>query len=471
MAMRRLALAIAVGFLTLVAGEPAGAQYGDYGPGYGRPDNYGPGSYYGPGRYPGAEQPPPRRKAVRPKEEPAPPASTARRGPSGAPPADEKRLVTDEVVIEVDGSPSQQTVDALARRHGLNRVESQRIELTGTTMFRWRIPPGRSVQDVVRSLEADPSIRSAQPNYVHTLQQSEVAQTVAISRAEVAQYAVGKLQLAKAHGVVRGTGVRIAVIDSGVDTSHPELAGAIAATFDALGTDEKPHAHGTAVAGLIAAHAKLTGAAPNARILAARAFGATADGAQGTTFRILKSLEWATGEGARVINLSFVGPFDPVIQRSLAAAHKKGIVLVAAAGNAGPKSPPLFPASDPNVIAVAATDSGDKLFAQSNRGRHIAVAAPGVDLIVAAPGGGYQLSSGTSFAAAHVSGVAALLIERKPSTDAVAVRNALLTSAIDLGPKGRDDQFGAGLIDAFRAVVAIDPKAAAQPPFVPASAR
>jgi subtilisin family serine protease len=249
------------------------------------------------------------------------------------------------------------------------------------------------------------------------------------------------------------------------------LAGAIAATFDALETDEKPHPHGTAVAGLIAAHAKLTGTAPNARILAARAFGGTADGAQGTTFRILKSLDWASGQDARVINLSFVGPFDPAVQRSLAAAHKKGIVLVAAAGNAGPKSPPLFPASDPNVIAVAATDASDKIFAAGNRGRHIAVCAPGVDLIVAAPGGGYQLSSGTSFAAAHVSGIAALLIERKSSLDPAAVRRALLASAIDLGPKGRDDQFGAGLIDAFRAVVAVDPKAIERPGAIPAASR
>jgi hypothetical protein len=162
--------------------------------------------------------------------------------------------VANEVVIEVDGSPSQVQVDALAKRHGLNRVESQRIELTGTTMFRWRIPPGRSVRDVVRSLEADSAIRSAQPNYIYSLQQSESVQRAAIERpgpavGDTAQYAAAKLQLLKAHNVVRGTGVRVAIIDSGVDKLHPELAGVIADTFDALGTDEKPHAHGTAIAG------------------------------------------------------------------------------------------------------------------------------------------------------------------------------------------------------------------------------
>jgi subtilisin family serine protease len=387
------------------------------------------------------------------------------------PPADEQRLVANEVVIEVDGRPTQREVDALAARHGLNRVESQRIELTGTTMFRWRIPAGRSVQDVVRALEADTAIRSAQPNYTYTLQQAEAVQRVAVERNETAQYAVGKLQLLKVHGVTRGKGVRVAIIDSGVDATHPELAGVIAATFDALESNEKAHPHGTAVAGLIAAHAKLTGVAPHARILAARAFGGDGDTARGTTFRILKSLDWAAEQDARVINLSFVGPSDPAVQRSLAAARKKGIVLVAAAGNAGPKSPPLFPASDPNVIAVTATDAGDKLFRSSNRGRHIAVAAPGVDLIVASPGGGYQVSSGTSFAAAHVSGIVALMIERKPGIDPVAVRNALIASAVDIGPKGRDDLFGAGLADALRAVMAVDRKALDRPAFVPAAAR
>jgi subtilisin family serine protease len=484
--MRRLGFLVAFAALMLAGSQQAGAQYGSYGPEYGGPGNYGArGSYgepvaprgyrgsYAPGRNQDADAPPPRRKKVTPAENsPAEPAGrAAQRGPTAAPAADEQRLVADEVVIEVDGSPSQREVDALAKRHGLNRVESQRIELTGTTMFRWRIPPGRSVRDVVRSLEADSAIRSAQPNYTYSLQQAENVQRTAIERAEPSQYAVAKLQLEKVHNIARGTGVRVAVIDSGVDTAHPELAGAIGGTFDALGTDEKPHAHGTAVAGLIVAHARLTGVAPSARIFAARAFGATADGAQGTTFRILKSLDWAVAQDVRVINLSFVGPTDPAVQRSLAAASRKGIVLVAAAGNAGPKSPALFPASDPNVIAVSATDADDKLFTSSNRGRHIAVAAPGVDLIVAAPEGGYQISSGTSFSAAQVSGIVALLMERKPSLNPAGVRNALTSSAIDIGPKGRDDLFGAGLADALRAVLAIDPRPPDKPVATPAAAR
>jgi subtilisin family serine protease len=142
-------------------------------------------------------------------------------------------------------------------------------------------------------------------------------------------------------------------------------------------------------------------------------------------------------------------------------------VLVAAAGNAGPKSPPLFPAADPNVIAVTALDADDKLLPVANRGKYIAVAAPGVDVLAAAPGGRYQMTSGTSVAAAHVSGIVALIIARKPNITPDALRKILMTTATDLGPKGRDDQFGAGLANAYRAVQSLDAPA---PPAQSASA-
>jgi subtilisin family serine protease len=162
--------------------------------------------------------------------------------------------------------------------------------------------------------------------------------------------------------------------------------------------------------------------------------------------------------------MSFAGPADPAIHRSLEAARKKGIVLIAAAGNAGAKSPPLYPAADANVIAVTATDADDKLFEQSVRGSHIAVAAPGAQILVAIPDGGYEVSSGTSYSAAEVAGIAALLLERKSDLTPDQVRGILQTTAKDLGPKGRDIMFGAGLADAYGAVMAAGaPMTAAAP--------
>ena len=376
-------------------------------------------------------------------DEPVQPSAQPRQT-SGLPPAGERRFVTNEVVIEVAGRPSQQQVEALARRHQLNRQESQSFELSGTTMFRWNIPDGRNVGAVIRSLEADSTILSVQPNYRYLLQQAKSGDGI--------QYSVEKLRLPRAHEIARGDRILIAVIDSGIDSEHPELRGTIEDIFNPAGGDGAPHAHGTSIAGAIVAHAKLTGIAPSARILAVRAFDPVSGSAEGTTFSILKGLEWAVEKGARVINMSFAGPRDPIMARMLAAAGKRGIVLIAAAGNAGPKSPPLFPASDPNVIAVTATDMDDRLFQGSNRGHHVAVAAPGVNLLLPTPGGSYGMTTGTSFAAAHVSGIAALILQSEPGMKPDAVRRVLLSTARDLGPAGRDKDFGAGLADAFEAL-------------------
>jgi subtilisin family serine protease len=361
------------------------------------------------------------------------------------------------VLVALPSNLTPQALDTLARRHRLVRLESRAIGLTGTTFHRWQITDQRSVADVVRVLEADTGVRAAQPNYRFTLQQTQGR------AADDHQYALAKLRLPEAHRLATGGSVLVAVIDNGVDTAHPEFADVVAGSFDATDQAEPPAHHGTGVAGTIAAHAHLTGAAPAARILAIRAFAPTGNGDEdeSTSLAVLKSIDWAVSNGARVINMSFAGPRDPEFALALAAAARKGVVLVAAAGNAGPKSAPLYPAADPNVIAVTATDPEDKLFVRSSRGRHIAVAAPGVDILAPAPSDTYQIMTGTSAAAAQVSGIVALLLEAKPGLTPQAVRKALLSSARDLGPKGRDDQFGAGLADAYGALKSLAPAARA----------
>ncbi len=376
----------------------------------------------------------------------------ARRTPGGVPPVNELHYLPGEVVFEAVGTPSDRQITALFNRLRLSRLDTRRIELLDTTFYRARILDGSSVPAKIRALKAERAVRSVQPNHIFTFAQSAQAATGAPAAADSAQYALAKLRLGEAHGVARGDKVLVAVIDSGIDQSHPALTGVIEKSFDALNSGEGPHSHGTAIAGIIAGHARLTGAAPAVHILAARAFSAT----QGSTISILASIDWAAGQGARVINMSFTGPSDPALGRILAAARQKGAVLVAAAGNAGPKSSPLWPAADPNVIAVTATDYDDRLFAMANRGSHVAIAAPGVDILVATPGESYKMESGTSFAAAFVSGVAALVLERKPQAGPDAVKKVLLSTARDLGPKGRDDQFGAGLMDAYQAVSTVD---------------
>jgi hypothetical protein len=363
------------------------------------------------------------------------------------------RSVPNEVLAEIDGSLSDAQADALARRHGLARIGSQNFPLVGGTIGLFRVTDRRSVETASREFATDAGVRSVQPNFRYVLQD----QKAALTEGDPAQYALAKLRLPEAHTLAHGANVTIAVIDSGIDANHPELANSIADSFDALGSKEGPHVHGTGVAGAIVAHARLMGAAPAARILAIRAFGTTQNGqngAESTSFVVLKGLDYAVAHGAQIINMSFAGPKDALIERGIAAAFAKGIVMVAASGNAGPKSPPLYPAAYADVIAVSATDAQDKLFAASNRGSYIAVAAPGADIFLPAPDGKYQMPSGTSFSAAYISGLAALVLERNPAEKPEEVRAVLMKTARDLGAPGRDDLFGAGEADAFAAVSA-----------------
>jgi len=376
----------------------------------------------------------------------------AQRGGFSIPPAGERRFVPNEVLLNISTTTSARVVDAIARRHRLTRLDVQDFGMTRHRLARLRINDGRPVGAVIRALQSDARVLGAQPNYLYAMQQGAVP----AAAADPAQYFLTKLHLMEAHALARGERIRVAVVDSPIDANHPDLAGVVEASFDATGAADKPHAHGTGVASIIAAHGKLTGAAPGVRILAAHAFGTTAS--NGTSLNVLKGLDWAGKSKANVVNMSFAGPADAELHAMLTALRAAGAVLVAAVGNAGPKSPPLYPAADPSVIAVTATDMDDKPFAQANRGTHIAVAAPGVNILAAAPDGGYQMPSGTSFAAAQISGIAALLLERNPTLDAAAVRRILMATAHDLGPPGHDDQFGSGLADALAAVNAAAPK-------------
>src|SRR6516162_10117149 len=384
------------------------------------------------------------------------------------PPPTETRFVKDEVVLQIAGNVTVEQLQAAVGRLGLTLLASENLAITGSTVVRFRITNGRSPAETIRALTAIQLVAVAQPNYVYTLQQ-QPSNPVPASRGDAtqgdpAQYMLEKLKISDAHRMVRGTNVPIAVIDSEIDVTHPDLEGVVTKRFNAVGAPENSHAHGTGMAGAIAAHRQLLGTAPAARLLAVHAFSSTAATAESTTFNILKGINWSVQEGARIINMSFAGPRDPSLARALKAAYDKGIVLIAAAGNAGPKSPPLFPGADPYVIAVTATDINDKLFTGANRGKYISVAAPGVDILVPAPEGEYQITTGTSVAAAEVSGIVALLLERNPKLTPADIRRILTASAKRLAPGERDDNFGSGLIDPLQALQLADPRIAASTP-------
>ena len=387
-----------------------------------------------------------------------------RPGIAALPPAGNGDYLPDEVVTQLAANGADQAAASLARRFGLTQLDSFDVPGANAKLVRWRINginARRTAPAVVRAIEADRSGATVSLNYVMRLYGEPPAPVAA---APLEQYALIKMQLPQAHVLAQGGDVLVAIIDGAVDVSHPELQGVIADTFDAVGTGDKAHPHGTAIAGAIAAQARLKGTAPAARILAAQAFDRGQDRMEGNGYVAAKAVYWAADRGARIINMSFAGPRDLNIEKSLGYARQKGIILVAAAGNKGPLSPPLFPAANPNVIAVTATDANDKVFQQANRGKHIAIAAPGVELFLPGLNGTYQEISGTSFAAAEVSGTIALLVERKPDLTHDDARRILMSTARDLGPAGFDPHFGAGLVDAYRAVISIAPAAVAGSP-------
>jgi hypothetical protein len=384
------------------------------------------------------------------------------------PPPNETRLKTDEVMVQIRTDIGIERLRAAVANLGVSILATEDLSILGSTAVRLHIDNGRTPAEVIRALAAVQLIAVAQPEYVYNLdQQSDAPAPAARSDAppgDAAQYILQKLSLADVHRMVRGTNVPIAVIDSEIDATHPDLEGAVAQRYDAVGAPDKPHPHGTGMAGAIGAHQRLLGTAPAARLLAVHAFSTGTPTPESMTFNILKGINWAVNQGVRVINMSFAGPKDPSLERALKIAYDKNIVLIAAAGNAGPKSQPLYPGAYPDVIAVTATDVDDKLFAGANRGKYVSVSAPGVDILVPAPEKTYQLTTGTSVAAAEVSGIVALLLERNPKLTPADIRRILTMSAKRLGPGERDDNFGSGLIDPIKALQLADPRTATTAP-------
>ena len=274
------------------------------------------------------------------------------------------------------------------------------------------------------------------------------------------QWDMTKIRTGDAWQKSTGAGVTVAVIDTGVDASHPDLAGKVLSGYDYItktaGTSTDPNGHGTHVSGTIAA---LTGngvgvssVAPDTKILPIRVLGADGSGYMSDA---ASGIIYAADHGANVINMS-LGSSSQVaaVTNAVTYARSKGVVVVAAAGNSRSSgSPTSYPAADTGVIAVAATDSTDTVASYSNQGSYVDVAAPGSN-ILSTTGGGYAAWNGTSMASPHVAAVAALLKSYNSTLTPDQIEKAMETSAIDLGAKGKDSDYGYGRIDAAAALAA-----------------
>jgi subtilisin family serine protease len=301
-------------------------------------------------------------------------------------------------------------------------------------------------------MTTDPRIALAQPNFIYRHNSDPIAALPAVAGggATSLQYALVKLKAGQAHKLALGRGVRIAIIDSGIDATHPDLAQADIQHFDATG-EAIVHLdmHGSGVAGLIVGQGTVRGIAPKSSVLSARVFsGGDAANSRATSASVLKGMAWSAEQGALVFNMSFAGPRDKLMELYIKAVAQTGVVMIAAAGNGGPNAAAAYPAAYHDVIAVTAIDASDKVYERANRGAYVAVAAPGVDVLVPASGTSHEFQSGTSYAAAYVSGIVALALEINPALKPEAIQLLLFAAVTDLGQPGRDSEFGYGRIDA-----------------------
>ncbi|MDP5053497.1 MAG: S8 family serine peptidase [Congregibacter sp.] len=240
--------------------------------------------------------------------------------------------------------------------------------------------------------------------------------------------------------------LRVGMIDSRVDTTHPALAqSSIHTRSFARPGAEAPQFHGTAIASIIAANSpEYQGLAPHAELYAASVF--ELDDQRGeiaSTVSLIRALDWLISSGVDVVNISLAGPPNRLLEKALERASSQDMVVMAAAGNGGPVARPMYPAAYSSVVAVTAVDASRQVFRLANRGDYLALSAPGVDVRHAQSGGGYAASSGTSFAVPFAVTAAARLSRLSPKSDIISM---LLESAMDLGPPGRDTIYGYGLL-------------------------
>jgi hypothetical protein len=356
-------------------------------------------------------------------------------------------------VVFKPGTPDA-TGDDFARSFGLSIEKHYDLAGLRLRVYLMRLPLGADFAETLQRAGGDGRALWVQPDFAY---QSLDGSPGTLNK----QYALTRIRAVDLPQAARGQGVTVALIDSGVARDHEALKASDLTLVDLV--DGKavppPETHGTALASVIAGSGKLQGLAPGAHLVAIRAF-TEVDPKTGTStsdsFHVSQAVSTALERKARIINMSIGGPNDPLVRMAVEQAVLTGVVVVAAAGNAGPDAPPVYPAAQTGVLAVTATDDKDRIYGGANRGDYVALAAPGVNVLAARPGktagtSAYDYFTGTSIATGYATGLAAVLLSADPGLSAADLRRILEDSAIDLGPPKKDPEFGWGRIDAAAA--------------------
>jgi thermitase len=372
-------------------------------------------------------------------------------GPGGAP------YAAGELLVTYEEQASDAVVESLDEEVGaevgetLPEIDARLFEFPEIKDESSQDVRERTLERVKQDLERDPAVQSVGYNYLYSANAFPDGSPDDPRFPD--QWGLSKTDFENAWSSTLGSGVRIAIVDSGAYVRHEDLRQQIALQRDLINDDntaEDPFEHGTHVAGIAAADTNnrkgVAGGCPNCELLIAKVL----DGSgSGTADDVADGIIWGVKNGARVVNLSFAATGDaPTVKDAVDYATRRGAVVVAAAGNSR-KSRLMYPAAYTNVIAVVATKRDDQLPEFSNSGSWVDVAAPGVGILSTVPGG-YSSDTGTSMAAPHVSALAGLLASQ--GLDSLAIKRRIFNTAVDLDDAGRDPYFGHGRIDAGRAV-------------------
>ena len=340
-------------------------------------------------------------------------------------------------------TPDGAGIDLIAQQ-GYTLVERAPLGIVALEIGRITLPPNRTLA------EAEAEILAAVPGAIfdlnHLYEPGELACEGPDCRA---------FELIGWSPYIRAcpAGVAIGMIDTTVNADHAALSQVDVAKVQVLAGDRAPASavHGTAIAILLAGRSdtRTPGLMSGVSLIAAEAFHTAADGEdRADGFDIARAIDRLAGEGVAVINMSFAGPANAVLQLVVEAARERDVIMVAAAGNAGPQSEALYPAAYEGVVAVTAVGADSKVYRRAVTGPHIDFAGPGVQLWTAASVSGGRFRSGTSYAAPFVSAALAAARARAPEKPAGQLIAELASQATDLGRTGRDDIYGWGLVQA-----------------------
>lgn len=351
--------------------------------------------------------------------------------------------IKDEILLSLSSDTPEFIYKSLLKNFNLD--ESESIDLLGHEL-KVAKTNGRDPLELSRELNRTYYKLGASTNNIY-----EYSGTVfkIISKVEKDTYPKSLTGARKALSISNGSGVLIGMIDGPVDVRHKSLRGKVR-QINLVGVNSLSVAnllHGSAVAGVLVSSNPQIGIAPGASLLSIAAFKHTNNKFGSSSSLVAKAIVIAMKNKVDVLNLSFSGGYDKVVERMVNKAIHSGIIVVASCGN-NSSGKPRYPAAIQDVLAVTAVDHLKRTYKKANYGRYIDVAAPGVGVLTTAPGNRYQLSSGTSLAAANVTGSLALLLSKNRKID----RYILNYTAIDLGLPGHDNTYGDGLINVYNAL-------------------